>query len=109
MCKQSFKCKPDVNPAVVHPFQSQGLRSRDLHSPVCPAPLLNTETQAAVFLSTNTALHSEGESLHYPKTLKLKISLTDFNAICLGLPLQEGEIASGDYSFEKQNILFNWK
>lgn len=56
-CVQSFKCKPDVNPAVVHPFQSQGLRAHTALSALLPAPLLSTETWAVVFMLTNTALH----------------------------------------------------
>lgn len=65
-CVQSFKCKPHVNPPLVHPFQSQGL-SRDLHSPVCPAahsppPHINSGccihvNHHCVFMSTTTVLH----------------------------------------------------
>lgn len=42
---QSFKCKPDVNPAMVHPFQSQGLREQGLTQPCLPCCLLPFSTQ----------------------------------------------------------------
>lgn len=57
-CVQSFKCEPDVNPAMVHPFQSQGLREQGLTQPCLPypAPLLHTETRADHFNQQCSAL-----------------------------------------------------
>ena len=104
MCVDTFKRKPDVNPAVVQPFQSQGLRSRDLRSPVCPtacSPPPHRNLCRCIHVDQHDGLHRGGTSLDYPKTLKLKISVGDFDGICWGLPLQEGEILSGDYFLKK--------
>jgi len=104
MCVDAFKRKPDVNPAVVQPFQSQGLRSRDLHSPARPTAFSlppHSNLDRCIRIDQNNGLHQGRTSLDYPKTWKLKISLRDFHGTCWEFPLQEGEIPSGDYFFKK--------
>lgn len=55
-CVQSFKCKPDVNPAVVHPFQSQGVREQGLTQPCLPWCLLPSAQKLRLLCSCQPTL-----------------------------------------------------